>query len=177
MLALLLSILPEEIRTEVEKIYKHYRGLFYGIALDKCRDDYSADDVVQESMKRIMLHSEVMISLTDTEKKSYCATVVHNTAIDYYRKEKTIESFNAYSDEQMMCVELDQVEQRIDVQQKLVSLLSDFSQEEKEIISMHYGHGYTYKEIGRLFGISEEAAKKRGKRILNKAKEIADSNQ
>ena len=169
--ALLLSVLPEEIRTEVEKIYNHYRGLFYGIALDKCRDDHSAEDVVQESMKRIMTHPEVVVSLTEAEKKSYCATVVHNTAIDHYRKEKTQESLNAQAEEQETRSDLEQLEHRIDAQRELESVLSDLTQEERELILMHYGYGHTYKEIGRLFGITEDAAQKRGKRILKKVQE------
>ena len=47
-------------------------------------------------------------------------------------------------------------------------VLHDFTTEEKRLLYLKCGYGMSYKEVARLMGISEDAAKKRGMRLIRK---------
>ena len=88
MLTLLLSVLPEEQKVSVEKIFHRYKGLFQQIAFDYVHDKNRAEDIVQESLVKIILHIDEILELSQKEQKNYCAMIVQNTAKDLLRKER-----------------------------------------------------------------------------------------
>ena len=51
-------------------------------------------------------------------------------------------------------------------------LLETLSLEEKELLEMRYTYEMQYSEIARRLSITEEAAKKRGQRIILKLRKI-----
>lgn len=62
----------------------------------------------------------------------------------------------------------DQAETRILVQQALGTL----KPKDAAIVQLHYGNGFTYEEIGEVFGMSSEAARKRVVRGVEKFRAV-----
>ncbi|NLL66917.1 MAG: sigma-70 family RNA polymerase sigma factor [Clostridiaceae bacterium] len=54
--------------------------------------------------------------------------------------------------------------------QRLSSILDALTKGDRTLIQMKYAQNMRYADIGKSLGISKEAAKKRGQRILQKIK-------
>ena len=169
MLTLLLSVLPEEQKASVEKIFHRYKGLFQRIALDYMQDKNRADDVVQESMVKIILHIDVISGLSQKEQKNYCAMIVQNTAKDLLRKESVrIKGDIVYETTTQQEDSTANIPEQMVYRDITEKMLQGFSMEEKRLLYLKCGYGMPYKEVARLMGISEDAAKKRGMRMMKR---------
>ena len=67
----------------------------------------------------------------------------------------------------------DQIIREADVG-RLTELIEKLPDEEKRIIYMHYVVRLGYARIGEQLGVSEEAARKRGQRVIKKLREWYD---
>ena len=178
MLTLLLSVLPEEQKVSVEKIFHRYKGLFQQIAFDYVHDKNRAEDIVQESLVKIILHIDDILELSQKEQKNYCAMIVQNTARDMLRKESVRRSKDTIYD-----VSIQQEDATEDIPKQMVyreiieKALHDFTAEEKRLLYLKCGYEMSYKEVARLMGISEDAAKKRGMRLIKKIRSAMEQRE
>ena len=173
MLTLLLSVLPEEQKTVVEKIFRRYRGMFLSIAIKYLHDMQRAEDAVQESMVKIILHIDDITALPDGAIKNYCAMMVRNTAIDIGRKEhlRTHQELTediASGQENLA----ETLAERLDAEKLVADALSQLSEDEVRLLYLRHEKGLTYREIAGLMGSTEDAVKKRAKRLMIRLREI-----
>lgn len=178
MLTLLLSVLPEEQKEVVEKIFRRFCGMFLSIALKYLHDKQYAEDAVQESMVKIILHIDDIMAPPDETIKNYCAMMVRNTAIDIGRKEhlRTHQALTEdISSEQGNPAE--DIAERIDAEELVVEALSQFSRDEVSLLYLIHEKELTYREIAELMGITEDAVKKRAKRIMVRLQEIIEPGE
>lgn len=177
MITLLLSVLPEEQKAAVEKVFRRDRGLFIKIALEYLHDKQHAEDAVQEALVKVILHIEEISALSDREQKNYCAMIVRNTAIDMVRKERHGSALEIDENRLIQENPAEDIPEQLDSKRIVEKALSRLSKEEINLLYLRHEKELTYREIGALMGITEDAAKKRGKRILERLRKVIESTE
>ena len=127
----------------------HSDGL-YRFALKLCRDDFTAQDIVQDAFEKVWLKKD---EIKGSKVKSYLFRTVHNKFIDLTRKhrpdlmedDENAFHFTTQKDPDLKEV-LDQAFERLSDLQKSLVLLRDYE-------------GYNYKEIGEILNLTESQVK------------------
>ncbi len=88
-------------------------------------------------------------------------TIAKHLVIDHYRKHKPVMPLEAI-DEPISNTDL---EQSLNTTQELDAALARLSPPERTMLILHILDGLTYSEIGRTFGVSTDAIKKRFERL------------
>lgn len=104
---------------------------------------------------------------------AFCVTIVKNTSIDMIRQSKRfayVDTVDNLKDELEVSFEDDYINKSEIL--RLSEIIDMLPQEDRLLIQMKYVQEMRYAEIGALLGISEETAKKRGQRIIQKLKII-----
>ncbi len=175
MFLIFFGILTEEQQNLVEQIFHEHHIRFYRISFRILKSDASANDAVSTAYLKIIDNIEKISELPSPLMTAFCVTIVKNTSIDIIRRSKKfahVESLDAFQDESAESFEdicINQTNVRT-----LADLLDQLSEEERKLIQLKYAQDMGYLEIGKLLGISEEAAKKRGQRIIRKLKKLYD---
>ena len=122
---------------------------------------------------------------TRHESRAFCVTIVRRCAIDILRKEKRVlpvsdiedagvrntEPVNAADDspEALFFRELQKKELR--------EIISRLPEDEVKLLVFRYVKEIRFKEIGMLMGISEDTARKRCQRVLEKLRALYEGKQ
>lgn len=173
MFLIFFDILTEEQQNLVEQIFHEHHIRFHHISFRILKSDASADDAVSMAFIKIIDNIEKISELPSPLMTAFCVTIVKNTSIDIIRKSKkfaNVESLDIFQDESLESLEDLYINQTS--VQKLTDLLDKLSEEERKLIQLKYAQDMGYIKIGKLLGISEEAAKKRGQRIIQKLKKL-----
>lgn len=88
--------------TRVEQVYKEYRNLVYTIAYAILRDNELAEDATQETMLKLLKHSDKIDPDKKAETKNYVARVARNTSFDFYNDRKRDQSAHEFAEELMI---------------------------------------------------------------------------
>ena len=174
MLFLVLSVLEDDQRRLVEKIYRDNHQLFLKIANRITGSERSAEEALSEALLKISLNIQRISELQRNELTAFCVTIVKNCAYDQLRESSHM---IPASDEDMQDVKSHEPtpeETVIQAEEKasIRKLLETLSLEEKELLEMRYTYEMQYSEIARRLSITEEAAKKRGQRVIQKLRKI-----
>ncbi len=169
MLLILVAALSEEERAEVEKLFAQHKEYLYRIAARALNDGANAEDAVSEAFLKIIDHVDTLSRMDVIKKTAFCVTVVKNTALDMLRKESKVSSVNdpaglIYGAEPDFAERLAKEEEI----RFLTCSLESLSKEDRRLLHLRYGEKMTYGDIGKLLDISEEAAQKRGRRLVEK---------
>lgn len=173
MFLIFLGILTEEQQNLVEQIFRVHHIRFYHISFRILKSEASANDAVSMAYIKIMDNIERISELSSPLMTAFCVTIVKNTSIDIIRKSKKfahVESLDTFQDNSVESFE-DFYINKSNVQ-RLTDLMDTLSEEDRKLIQLKYVNDMGYLEIGKLLGISEEAAKKRGQRIIQKLKKL-----
>uniref|UniRef100_UPI004056847F RNA polymerase sigma factor n=1 Tax=Roseivirga sp. TaxID=1964215 RepID=UPI004056847F len=106
-------------------------------------------------------------------------TVIHNTCVDYLRKEKN-KSHKVISEklqEEMADLVDEDVVNFESLEMALIQLLEEITPEEKLILLLKYKEKHSIKEIETTLGISESAVKMRLSRAKEKINKLYAKNQ
>ena len=170
MLFLILSVLEDEQKSLVEKIYKdHYQHFFY-IAAQITGSRANAEEVVSEALIKISLNIQRISELSCPEMKAFCVTIVKNCAYDLLRKNSKVildSDELVYNDGNPAPSPEHEVEKQ-EKTKNIRKMLEGLSDDDKELLEMRYTYEMKYAEIARYLSITEETAKKRGQRIINR---------
>jgi len=173
MFLIFFGILTEEQQNLVEQIFRDHHIRFYHISFRILKSEASANDAVSMAYIKIMDNIEKISELSSPLMTAFCVTIVKNTSIDIIRKSKKfahVESLDTFQDKSVESFE-DFYINKSNVQ-RLTDLMDTLSEEDRKLIQLKYVNDMGYLEIGKLLGISEEAAKKRGQRIIQKLKKL-----
>lgn len=173
MFLIFFGILTEEQQNLVEQIFRDHHIRFYHISFRILKSEASANDAVSMAYIKIMDNIEKISELSSPLMTAFCVTIVKNTSIDIIRKSKKfahVESLDTFQDKSVESFE-DFYMNKSNVQ-RLTDLMDMLSEEDRKLIQLKYVNDMGYLEIGKLLGISEEAAKKRGQRIIQKLKKL-----
>lgn len=89
---LLLS--PDE-RSFMEDLVRDYTKLMYSTAMRIVNSGDVAEDIVQDSLERLMNHTQKLMTLSQQRLVGYIVITVRNTALEYLNAQKTREKYEA----------------------------------------------------------------------------------
>ena len=166
-------ILDEEQGRIIEQLFRKHNTQFHRIALRIVGSEASAEDAVSMAYIKIMDNIEKISSLPCPQMTAFCVTIVKNTSIDLLRQAKKltpVECIDGFGDEDSRDIEEEFIKS-FEVQ-RLSELLDNLSTEDRHLIQMRYAMEMSYRDIAHFLGISEDTAKKRGQRVIQKLKRL-----
>lgn len=178
MMILLLGVLNDEQRALVERIFREHRGRFLRISFKIVRSEETAEDVVSTAFIKIMDNIEKIADLPCPQMTAFCVTIVKNASIDVLRDSRRsteLDNWDGVSDE---CSDdlADECIRNADVR-RLTGLIDRLDPDDRRFVYLRYAEEMGYKEIGQLLNISEDAAKKRGQRLVKKLRKLYEGGE
>lgn len=173
MLFILFGVLTDEQRNLIEQIFREHHIRFQRISFKIVKSESAANDAVSAAYLKIIDNIEKISDLPCPLMTAFCVTIVKNSSIDMIRHSKKythIESLDNLKDESVENFE-DIYINKANIQ-RLSELINELPQEDRILIQLRYAQDMGYAEIGVMLGITEEAAKKRGQRIIKKLKKL-----
>lgn len=173
MMILLFSVLNDEQRALVERIFNEHHIQFQRISFKIVRSVETAEDVVSTAFVKIMDNIEKISDLPRSQMTAFCVAIVKNASIDVLRQLQQnthIDCWDNISDEDTDDV-ADECIHNADVH-RLTAAIDQLASDDRKFIYLRYTLEMGYKEIGELLNISEDAAKKRGQRLVKKLRKL-----
>ena len=137
------------------------------------KSEEAAEDVVSTAFLKIMDNIEKISDLSCPQITAFCVTIVKNASIDVLRqlqKSVPIDYLDNISDESTDDI-ADECIRNADVH-RLTEVIDQLDSDERQFIYLRYTLEMGYREIGKLLNISEDAAKKRGQRLVRKLRKL-----
>ncbi len=173
MMILLFGVLNDEQRALVERIFQQHHIHFQRISFHIVKSEETAEDVVSTAFLKIMDNIEKISDLSCPQMTAFCVTIVKNASIDVLRqlqKSVPIDYLDNISDESTDDI-ADECIRNADVH-RLTEVIDQLDSDERQFIYLRYTLEMGYREIGKLLNISEDAAKKRGQRLVRKLRKL-----
>lgn len=73
----------------IRKLYEKYSKFMFKIALDILKDNYSAEDAVQQSLIRIIENIDKIDESNEKRTRNFIGIIVRNISINIYNKNKS----------------------------------------------------------------------------------------
>ena len=178
MIAILFSLNYDE-RKFVEKLYKELNLKMYKTAFNIFKNKTDAEEATAQAFVKIMENIQTIMKLSSPQIHPYCVTIVKNECVNIIRKRKNlvktedIDIFSEFEDE--LSIEMEFI-LKSDLE-NLIKAIDSLKEEDRELIVLYYVEKLGYRQIGEILGISEEAAKKRGQRVLLKIKKFYEEGE
>lgn len=173
MLLYLSLIDNEEDKIKFEDIYNSYKKTMYYVANKILEDEHYSHDAVQISFLKIIKNIDKIEEINCNKTKGFIVTIVKNTAIDIYRKNKR-EKEKVKNLEH----EIREVEDRFNNVEELSSNIEiailKLPERYKSVFFLKYCHGVHDNKIGDILGISASTVRTRIKRGKEKLKSILE---
>lgn len=160
MLLFYLSLIEtEEEKSKFEKLYYKYRKLMKYIALDILKEDWLAEDAVQEAFIRLTRHLNKIEEIDCHKTKSFIVIIIKSAAIDLLRtqvkhKSESFDLLNNISDTTNL------PENNLSVKE-IIKSINKLPDTYKDILELKVYHGFSNKEISDILDISAGAVRKR----------------
>lgn len=130
-------------------VYELSDGL-YRFALRLCRDESSAEDLVQDTFEKVWIkHEEISFG----KVKSYLFTTLHNRFVDTSRKSKPA----SLEDQSTMNASYNSP--NIDLNEILHNALNQLSEIQRSAVLLRDYEGYNYEEIGEILNLNSSQVK------------------
>lgn len=153
----------DEEELKIAYLFKKYRFLMFEKAYEILRDEYLAEDAVQQSFVRIMKNIHKIQDADSHKTRAFLVIICRNIAINMYHK--CIKNAQHYEDavENSYIDPLDIVIDNI-VQRQTVDYIHKLKPIYQEILILRYYFDYDYDTIASLLHISNDMARKRFER-------------
>lgn len=174
-----LGALSEDDRDFMNELFGRTNRLLYHVAYQMLGASCDAEDAVYRTFYKVMQRINKVILLSEDNQLAYCVAIIKNEAIDILRQRKRTvqveQGYFEYLDKQEMDVEVEYL--KMEKRECLQECVCELAEEERQFIYLRFVQELKLSEIARLMGISEEAAKKRHRRILNKLRSLYERRQ
>ncbi|MDE6956908.1 MAG: RNA polymerase sigma factor [Lachnospiraceae bacterium] len=172
MLVFLEMLEGEEEKSVFLEIYETYRYFLWFLAHEILKDEYLAEDAVQETFFSIIKYIEKIKDIKSVRTKNFLATIVRNKAIDILRRQKgmVMEELEE-SDHSQSQDMLDTYLQKEKMEQ-IVKAIENLNESYRIVLEYRYLHGLSEEETARMVGISPKNANVRIFRARKKLQEI-----
>lgn len=175
-------ICGDEELEKFNKIYDTYSESMYLMAKAILKDEYLAEDVLQETFIFIaqMKNLNKIQNIDSCETRAFLTMIVRNIALNAYKKRKrkketpitefnediltdTERNGNYYNSVEKSCSE------------KLEYCLKKLPKAYMDVLYLRYVYEYSTYEVAKIFNISESAVRKRISRAKAKVKKIYEN--
>lgn len=147
MLIYLQMVERDDDKEKITRLYEQYRDFMFLVAYKVLKDNADSEDAVHQAFLSIIKNLEKIDEVDSAKTKGYLAIIVERKAIDIIRNRSKVVSLDAI--ENISGMEITILEDN-----SLANAMSKLSGYYREVLLLRYCHGYTSKEIGRLFGCS-----------------------
>ena len=170
-------ILSKEDDELIVHIYTEYNPLLKCMARKIVGNDFTADDMVQDTIIKLMSHLPTLQKLEQKALVSYCVRTVESVSFDYLydvsrRKRSQRSQEECY---RIPALLPDELLERDEIADHVKTMLSELSQLDRHLLIYKYFMCFSHKQIGYLLGIEPKyistyvkRARDRAKRILKK---------
>jgi RNA polymerase sigma-70 factor (ECF subfamily) len=139
----------------VADLYAEYGDPLERYALRLTRDAHQADDLVQETMMRAMIHLPLLGRLNPYQRKAWLYRVLRNRFLDEKRTEKRAQTMLQQVAKQAACADARALP--ADIEQLLERVPSRY----RDVLEKRYALGMTSIEIGNALGVPAATARSR----------------
>lgn len=167
MLALLLTVDDEIVRSKLEAVYNAYSDAMYYRAYAILQNAQDAEDAVHAAFVKLLKNIDRLPEGIGSRTRSYVIIAAENSAIDLYRKQKR-EKETPLDDELPDPSGGYEYSGQNEITRQIFKLPPKF----RNVLLLKYIHGFTYAEIAKMLGTNENAAKKTGQRAKEKLEEL-----
>lgn len=160
MLILLLDLIDdEEEKVKFEIVFKKYENLVRYIALKKLDNQELADESAQEAWIDIARNFKKVGEPDDLKTKNYISTIANSWANKMYRREKKNNTNIEYNEAILTQDESTDYFEDIN-KADIAALIDRLPEQQKMYLYLSYSFGYTSKEIGKLYGVTDASVRK-----------------
>ena len=153
----------------ISEFIVRYRSYVYASALKILKDTYRAEDCTQMTFEQVCRHTEKIYSMDEQGVRSYLYRMIHNCAMDIFRKEtRSVAMDREKLEMHINRQQIDEILAESDWSDRFEELFSNLTTEEVYLVIRRHKERMTYAEIAAELGLSEEACKKRGQRLKQK---------
>ena len=175
MLLFVISLLDDEQRDLAERIFKEDKAYFFRVANKILASKSDAEDAVAEALLRIVENLEKISTLPRHKMRAYCIIIVKNCAKERIRRDKKIE----FTDQPEQYAErLNESAEELFFKSmkdaEIKRVLSVLSEDEQRLLFLRYEERKSYRDIGQTLQCSEDSARMRGFRIIEKMRKQMD---
>lgn len=142
-------------RKRIAYWYEQYKVGLYRFSLSILKNEAQAEDVLQDVFLRLL---SGRYTPEPGKEQAYLYRAARNICYDQLRKQNR------------NVVELD-TGYGIRERYEYIDLITQLSAKEQEIVTLKIAGGLSHREIGKVMGITEQAAKKRYQRAIDKLRE------
>lgn len=147
----------------VKTIYDTYSIRMKSYAYSILKNDFDAEDAVQDTFIKIVKNAERFDMLSEEETERLAMVYLRNTAINIYRKNRSNDEKNSSLDNmEEEIISEDNVWEYV-VHKELTEILNkvidQISPDYRDFLVLFYNYGHTIAEIAEIFGITESNAK------------------
>lgn len=161
-----LSVLDsQEKQTKLEQIYLHYRKQMYYAAYCILKNEQDAEDAVHQAFVSIAENIEKISEVVCPKTRGFCVTIVENKAIDLYRKRQRIIPID-------LADMIPAVSGDYPGTGRLGRCMAKLPPSYRHVLVLRHFHGYRYKEISQILGITTANALKIDQRAKARLKKI-----
>lgn len=168
--------------TAFAELVKQNLPLVYRYLFRLTGNEAVAEDLAQETFVRVLKN----LARFDTAKpfRPWLYRIARNCAYDYLRKKKTV-PFSYLSENEQLKLEnlpddkmsLSQITERRETKELVTKLLSELSEIEQEILTLHYLDELTVPEISEILKKPEETVRTRLRRAREAFRETKIENE
>jgi RNA polymerase sigma-70 factor, ECF subfamily len=167
----LMELVREGEARAFEVVFDRHGGAAFSLAYRMCGSRARAEDVVQEAFLSLW-RSGTGYDRARGSVRSWVLSVVHNRAIDAFRREASKEAKNVHDDrmaEQVASGELTEVEvERRDDAHRVRSALLGLPSDQRQVIELAYFGGFSHSEIADMLELPAGTVKGRMRLGLSK---------
>lgn len=129
----------------LSKIFQEYYSLMNYMAYKIVGDRFTADDMVQDAMIKLMDYLPVLLGLNKNELASYCARTVETVCITYMRKELSRRKREENQERRLPAIMPEELIEQDDVRDAVNSMLAKLSPLDRHLLVYKYFMCYRYK--------------------------------
>lgn len=160
MLILLLDLIDdEEDKVKFEIVFNKYENLVRYIALQKLKNREFADESAQEAWISIAKNFKKIGDPDDPKTKNYIATIANSCANKVYNKEIIKNNNIEYNEDILTKEESSDYFESIN-KADITAMIDKLPEQQRMYLYLSYSFGYTSKEIGKLYGVSDASVRK-----------------
>lgn len=170
MIVILLGVISNDEKDLINRIFSKMNVKMYNISFNILRSHCDAKEAVAQTFLKITDHIEKISVLPCPQIEPYCVIILKNETMNIIRKRKKtvyVEDVDYFDHNDKSC-DIEEEYLKTTNKEKLLSCVNRLSDEEKNFIYLRFVNDMSFKHISELLDITEEAAKKRGQRILKK---------
>lgn len=156
-------------------IYNHLidKLFLYGISLGF--EEEACKDAIQDVFYQLFIHKGRLEHIHNLAAYVFCS--FRNRLIDLAKREQQQEPIENHKEEfateETILDELISSEMERSIKKKVELMLSNLTDNQREIIYLKYKAGLSHKEIAKIMGINEESSRKQLYRALEKIRSIS----